>query len=55
MLAMGLFSPIWMQEIDPAGTALAQSPATGSQPTSNIYLVPGSNFPQGKLLTGGQR
>ena len=56
MLAMGLASPVWMQAIDTAGVALAQvSPASPSKAASNIYLVPGSNFPQGKLLSGGQR
>jgi NADH-quinone oxidoreductase subunit M len=56
MLAMGLFSPIWMEAIDTAGTAIAQvSPGSAAKPSNGIYLVPGSNFPQGKLLMGGQR
>jgi NADH-quinone oxidoreductase subunit M len=56
MLAMGLASPVWMQAIDTAGTALAQSvPSSATRPISNVYMVPGSNFPQGSYVSGGQR
>ena len=55
MLAMGIFSPVWMQAIDAAGTGLARYTTAPARPTNAIYSVPGSNFPQRPYAEGGQR